>query len=132
MRYHTLERYFTAYHAYSFTFARQRSLTALTQQSSKSIGHTSHVPGYRLALSTAGGSAMQLPVYEVRDREISRFKEQWVRILSECGVSEPYWSVKWIIQHVLRGNPHNKVPTRSFHVVHTSYHNNSCSATPTI
>ena len=127
MRYLTLERFFTAYRVYSFTFTRRRSFTtALTQRTSKSItGHTSHVPGYRLALSTfeslktqLPGSKVQLPVYEVGNREVSKFKEQWVRILSECGVSEPHWSVKWIVQHVLRGNPHNKVPTRTLHVLH--------------
>ena len=32
-----------------------------------------------------------------------------MRILSEHGASEPLWSVKWIVQHVLRENPLDKV-----------------------
>ena len=41
---------------------------------------------------------------EVRERKLSHFKEEWVRILREHDVGEPFWSVKWIVQHILGGN----------------------------
>ena len=54
-------------------------------------------------------SSMQQRYVTVRERRLSRFKEEWERILRECEVSEPFWSVKWIVQHVLRKHPHSEV-----------------------
>ena len=47
--------------------------------------------------------------YMVREKMLSCFKEEWTRILRECEVDEPHWSVKWIVEHVLRKDPHGEV-----------------------
>ena len=51
----------------------------------------------------------------VKERRISHFKEEWERILEEHEITEPFWSVKWILEHVLRKYPHSAV-----YIVHLS------------
>ena len=51
----------------------------------------------------------------VKERRISCFKEEWERILEEHEIAEPFWSVKWIVEHVLRKYPHSEV-----YIVHLS------------
>ena len=58
-------------------------------------------------VSMSAGGPQQLAVEQ---RRISQFKEEWERILEKYKVPEPFWSVKWIIEHVLRKHPgHSKV-----------------------
>ena len=38
-----------------------------------------------------------------KDWSVSEFRRHWTGVLEECGVPEPVWSVKWILEHVMRG-----------------------------
>ena len=67
--------------------------------------HAFHAPTQTMHVS----SMQQQKYVVVRERSLSHFKEEWIRILRECEVAEPFWSVKWIVEHVLRKHPHSEV-----------------------
>ena len=66
------------------------------------------VHDFQAPIQTMHVSSVQKYVV-VRERRLCGFKEEWERILKERGVAEPFWSVKWIIEHILRKHPHNEV-----------------------
>ena len=57
------------------------------------------------AISTSCKQQHQHQKCEVKEKILSRFKKEWMRILTDYGVGEPFWSVKWIMEHVLRKHP---------------------------
>ena len=58
-----------------------------------------------IPVSTSCKQLQQHQKCEVREKTLSGFKKEWIRILTDCGVGEPFWSVKWILEHVLRKHP---------------------------
>ena len=58
---------------------------------------------------SASGPQQFIRYIAVEARRISQFKEEWERILEKYKVPEPFWSVKWIAEHVLRKHPHSEV-----------------------
>lgn len=57
------------------------------------------------ATSTSCKQLHQHQKCEVKKETLSCFKKEWMKILMNCGVGEPFWSVKWIVEHVLRKHP---------------------------
>ena len=68
----------------------------------------------RILASSGNSRSRQLlqHIYKVKERRLSHFKEEWTRILTEQKVVEPFWSVKWIVQHVLSKYPNSEVSER--------------------
>ncbi|XP_064400759.1 MTRF1L release factor glutamine methyltransferase-like isoform X3 [Halichondria panicea] len=47
-----------------------------------------------------GASLMSLAAVNNHDISVSGFKSHWVKVLTHREIPDPYWSVKWITEHV--------------------------------
>ena len=102
----------------AITYLHHNKLTYSTSLVS-SVSHSHHeqqITRHLRALIQAPIQTMNLSSVHVHDgyivvkeKKVSRFKEEWERILEEHEIAEPFWSVKWIVEHVLRKYPHSEV-----------------------
>lgn len=102
----------------AITYLHHNKLTYSTSLVS-SVSHSHHeqqITRHLRALIQAPIQTMNLSSVHVHDgyivvkeKRISRFKEEWERILEEHEIAEPFWSVKWIVEHVLRKYSHSEV-----------------------
>ena len=135
---HSLPNLSMASHVHWTTYCKHRKLLTssltVTQQSHTQIMHTTirflsktlyssvplcpclnlwqitrHLHVFQAPIHTKYVSSAQQGYVAVRERGLSCFKEEWERILKEQDVTEPFWSVKWIIEHVLRKYSHSEV-----------------------
>ena len=136
---HSLLNLIMASHVHWTTYCKHRKLLTssltVTQQSHTQIMHTTirflsktlysssvplcpclnlrqitrHLHVFQAPIHTKYVSSAQQGYVAVRERGLSCFKEEWERILKEQDVTEPFWSVKWIIEHVLRKYSHSEV-----------------------
>ncbi len=60
-----------------------------------------HVPLKRESVCFKGGSSMYPATVNNYDViSISDFNSHWIEVLTHRDISDPYWSVKWITEHV--------------------------------
>ena len=94
----------------AFPYQIASSATFSTYNDRQRIGHLRVFCAPARAMHLSSVQCRTEKCVVVRERTVTHFKKEWEKILEQCEVPEPFWSVKWIVEHVLRKHPNSEVP----------------------